>query len=765
MSEGSLTLRPEAGLVPVDWLTECQKQALHKIVASLDKAKILVTQSHDQKGIVDPDRVSRLLFVSGEPGSGKSSLFMTLRDIIGSTALTPNTREKHLQLEQVREAYIKEYPALERLDGTTLWLEHIDLEVAGEEGENLLAAVLVRILAVLDNKWSAAAPKACQYALDELNQLGHDIGIAWEGNLKERATRLDPESYSMEVMSAQRSRLHTNQRLNKALDTLARENCCGCKENTLFVLPIDDFYLKPAVSLELLRLLRMISVPRLFFLIMGDLKTMEALFLEKALADWTAVAGPEVFGSLGNRKKQEVLSRAREMSRRYLRKLLPVGQRAMMNEMTLEEALNFRPTGDDSGDDRKLWKLLDRVEICWKCGPNVSKTLCNFLIPPTLRKQVSEGNNGDAFNEYYSALQILEAMPREVLDLWMVFDEFKSKDAGSKNTSRLNTKKKSPPYLDAILDIVLRNLEEQDFLTESRQETLRFAFPTGYDAGIVRTDMLNIMPKVAGRLETQSSTPLFLRQHFGWAVHVAGSNINEACKGSGNDSDTNMSHQTNGAFSHLPPRQTSWIILLHDLSVHWRQEQSITTNLVKKLFKTIEKGTCCDPTPDQPGWAWYRGSVDAEMSQIPINEEKDHIERGQEETDPRQNRDGSDTAMITLGSKPQGGSQIKWFHFPFPEIETFRQLDCLLEVWDYGLRNSHSKSLNRTTPLNLWIRACWIASCPEDRYQRKFLIAETMESPANFDSQSHNKSLAEFKKLFFENHQKFCQLAIDELAE
>ena len=67
----------------------------------------------------------------------------------------------------------------------------------------------------------------------------------------------------------------------------------------------------------------MVSVPRLFFLIMGDIKTMEALFFEKALADWTNIAGPQVFASLEKRREEEILPRIREMRARYLRKLLP----------------------------------------------------------------------------------------------------------------------------------------------------------------------------------------------------------------------------------------------------------------------------------------------------------------------------------------------------------------------------------------------------------------------------------------------------------
>ena len=152
--------------------------------------------------------------------------------------------------------------------------------MSGDTGENLLAAVLVRIFDALDDS-SGLQSKVCQEAMDQLNDLANDIGIAWDGNLLARAPSLDPQSYSQEVMSAQRARLGINKRLFKALNTLLTNKCYACHGEKLFILPIDDFYLKPAASLELLRLLRMISMPNLFFLIMGDIKTMEALSSRK----------------------------------------------------------------------------------------------------------------------------------------------------------------------------------------------------------------------------------------------------------------------------------------------------------------------------------------------------------------------------------------------------------------------------------------------------------------------------------------------------
>ncbi len=575
MNDYDFALRPEAGPVPYHSLMKCQKEALRKIIAALSEARQLVAEPKTQGDIVDQDRKSRIFFVSGEPGSGKSSLYFTLRAILSDKTLT----------EEVRESYIDAYPSLKGLVDTTRWLEQIDLEVAGDERENLLAAVLVRISDVLNDSSDRGVPTACQDAMAELAELENDIGIAWDSNLRDRAPSLDPDSYSQEVIRAQRATLRTNKRLRNALDTLSKEECAGCTGKTLFVLPIDDFYLKPTVSLELLRLLRMISVPRLFFLIMGDVKTMEALFLEKALADWTAVAGPKVFGSLGKRKKQEVLSRAREMSRRYLRKLLPVAQRATMNQMKWEEALRYKPAGNDSPGVPALWQLLADVSIFWNRKAADGHNLLDFLTTPkvrlSLREQKLPNSPAPFKDDYYSALHVLESMPREVMDLWMCLYELKK---GQETNDDDLPKPEIPKYMETIFDIVLVAIEEQDFLTEAQQELLRKAFPTGYDARPVDTDRLSIETKV--NLGTLNTTKTILwRKHLGWMIRPAGG-----------DRDVE---------DYLPPRQAAWMILLHDLSFNWDPRKSITKNLVSKVFDSFNLACNGEPDVTCAGWAWY----------------------------------------------------------------------------------------------------------------------------------------------------------------
>ena len=702
MDDSRHALRPEAGPLPFELLNRSQFNAMKAIITALKEAAAQAGKSqqlNDRDGLVDPNRVSRLYFVSGQPGSGKSSLYLTLRAILS----------KKERSDDIRKTYENQLDHLSALDGMTLWLEPIDLEVAGDTGENLLAAVLVRIFAALDES-SGIESKRCQDAMTELNELANDIGIAWDGNLQARAPSLDPQSYSQEVMSAQRARLGTNKRLRRALDTLLKKKCYACNGETVFVLPIDDFYLKPAASLELLRLLRMISVPSLFFLIMGDIKTMEALFFEKALADWTAVAGPQVFASLKNRREEEVLPRVREMRARYLRKLLPAGQQATIEWTSWDEALKYTPNIAETSDDA-LSCLLSAIPIKMKIDPETESTnLLNYLVSPKYSQPpASADDNGSAdvngrvfdsqetpntaddrvnvFREAYSALQILDATPREVVDLWMCLRELtQRKPTGSEPV---------PPYLWTVVDFALLAIEEQDFLTEKQQDAIRFAFPTSHkDDLLFETGTFSVEQKVS-RSRKISDNKSCVREHLDWKIGTS------KVKLGGNGPEQKF----------LPPRNAAWIILLHDLAWYWRRD-SLTQNLVHGLIDKIKNKSRVSVTPKQdrptaehPGWAWYR-----------------HEE--------------------------------KWVHFPFPntdlslqmgKFDTFRQLDRFLKVWSYKLPSSDSSSLTLDCLVRRWVFAAWIAEGPEDRYAS--FVNEELNMPETKEDEKkiENGKLSEYR--------------------
>ena len=576
-------------------------------------------------------------------GSGKSSLYTTLRYI------TDRSTDAKERPDPEYSTYISE---LEQIR----WLDPLDLEVAVDEEENLLAAVLVRIFAAIDdaidepgNYSPLSASKDCRDAMAQLEELANDIGIAWEGNLKARAGALDPDSYSQETIRAQRTRLKTNRRLRLALNALFRgKGCYGLSGKVLFVLPIDDFYLKPKASLELLRLLRMISVPRLFFLIMGDIKTVEALFFEKALADWTAVAGSQVFGTLLDRSTQEVLPRAREMRARYLRKLIPESQRAIINWTEWDEALRFKPLGSElKGNSRSsakpLQELLLSFSIRWKADQEKEKcNLLNYLVSPlldrddpckTLDQDNKERNTLKGFREAYSGLQILDASPRELLDLWMLLQKQNNEKTDSNEETRLR----------ALVDYAVPVMEEQDFLREEDQEVLRFVFPSGTRDDLqLDTEKFRVKQKPTPWLPPENDKNVRVRDHLDWRFSIRNSEPQE-CKCQNGRQENALRETGPARIEPLRPRQAAWIILLHDLVWNWRSS-SIMENLVGKLRTEIGKSPGGkDFGTKRPGWAWY---------------------------------------MVKENGKDQNGEkQNDWVHFPLPAVCTFRQLDRFLAIW------------------------------------------------------------------------------------
>lgn len=695
-------LRPEAGPVPYGKLQSRAKDALKELIGFLSAA-VASVQVSSENTTVDTNRASRIFFVSGEPGSGKSTLYLTLK------AMLSNNEDDRTKYCKGCENEIN----LENMEGSVRWLDTLDLEVAGDEGENLLAAVLVRLIDVLtksDTSSNTILSKSCEEAIKELEELATDIGIAWEGNLRARAGELDPDTYSEEVMRTQRARLRVNERLKETLDKLAKNECYGCRKGTLFVLPVDDFYLKPNASLQLLRLLRMISIPRLFFLVMGDITTVEALFVEKSLADWTAVAGPEIFATLPQRQ-DEALGRARELRARYLRKLLPPGQRAVIEAMDWHEALRFKPerlNGKETDVDIQkvdaamprvgnLRNLLEKEDIDSKTDKS---SLFTFLISPTIEDETSKEIEGEGdpkrknirrAREANTALQILDATSREIMDLWFALHDLKkSKDV--------------PPLLSCVLDFVQLVIEEQNFLNEKQQGILFGILPTRhYAEQEIYLDMtrLRLQPeqntwdskKIIEKDQDQSESDqpikgLWVRKHRSWKLGV--------------NTDEGESNEDEGLFAKLPPRQTAWIVLMHDLAWKWNPER-VTGNLVEKLRKELDKWSWSKP---KTGLLLKTGD-NTEITKFRVKHLVDLLAMWKGNGDSAQEPELNPSDSFRGWAVWRSGETYK--HFEMPEFETFRDLDRFLFIWSSGLewlRKTHADA-NIDTYISLWKLAGW----------------------------------------------------------
>lgn len=665
-------LRPEAGPIPYWKHHKRAQRALDRIIRALSAAARSAQVSSGDSSI-DTNRASRIFFVSGEPGSGKSTLYLTLKEMLGESG-TKYSEGCEESLGDLRKA--------------VRWLDTLDLEVAGDEGENLLAAVLVRLIEVLlkpDSGSDTVLSNSCEEAIKSLEELTTDIGIAWEGNLRARAGELDPDTYSVEVMRTQRARLGVNERLRKALDELAKNRCYDCDSTTLFVLPVDDFYLKPDASLQLLRLLRMISIPRLFFLVMGDVKTVEALFTEKSLADWTAVAGARTFTAVP-RRLNEAQARARELRAHYLRKLLPPGQRAEIEAMDWDEALKFKPEhlgGKEpvvstlgrllkrdldsrherhktKRDDRKI-KLLEFLVSPYEEESTEDRySIISEKAPPTKKdgKTVQEEEKRQKLSRFrkpreaYTALQILDAPSREIMDLWFALHE-RSKGADDDSGDV------APGLISVVENFVRFVIEEQNFLNEDEQEILQSVLPTRhYSARDIQFNMdrLSLDLDCSGWTkhsnEDQSNRGLWVRKHRAWKITVNPGMGNDAIGNSVAKSES-IEGDAEPYAKLLPPRPTAWIVLLHDLAFTWKPE-SITGNLIERLCQELNGQS-------------YAPAADFHSTLGP----------------PGQKQQLNPLVDLPLWAVWFNKSGHK--HFRIPNFKTFRELDRFLYVWSKGI--------------------------------------------------------------------------------
>ena len=295
-----------------------------------------------------------------------------------------------------------------------------------------------------------------QDAMFDLQELETSVAIAWDGNVAGRAGSVDPDTFAVEVMRAEMARLGLNPNVNRVLDGLARHVFGrGAIRDPLFVLAIDDFDLNPSRSFELIRLLRTVSTPRLFTIILGDLRVAEAVFalrVSKALAE---TAGSAANGPLLAVQADEVRTIASELAAHSLRKMIPPAQTVHITTMNVPESLAYRPITDDRAPAPPLRDVMSLCPLDVRAGGASQrrhrevKSLYDLLLASACvgdQKRVSRGpkhsgkagadaardsadnaSSDDALrdqmhaaarNATYTAIDFLKTTPRRVADMW-----------------------------------------------------------------------------------------------------------------------------------------------------------------------------------------------------------------------------------------------------------------------------------------------------------------------------------------------------------
>lgn len=405
-------LRSEAFAIE-SWgrLSDEQRRAFRRVASAVEYSlKQLAEESSAEGGPrrgpdawLSRQRLSRTLFLDGSRGAGKTTLLLSLirATAKGELADAPSAVQQLLQ----------------PLKGRLVWLEPLDLEPA-PRSLNLLAALLARIEDAI-RLYQAEPVRAglgeaggegpyARSALEALQGLEAAMATAWNGNLPERAGRLDLDSYAVEVLRTERSRLRVNPTFTDVLERLAREVFRTRElEDPLFILPVDDVDLHPSASLQVLRLMRMIWGPRLLFLVLGDLGVLRLMVNLHYARDLGTLGGEAPIRFETPFEPRHVAPVTRRIADNSLRKLVPPSQRIGLGPMSHEEAFEFRPRGGREGPT--LGDLLEEVEVP---SPFYHPQGFYGVRLDDLRKFVD-------FEDFpYSGRNAFRAVPRIVADCW-----------------------------------------------------------------------------------------------------------------------------------------------------------------------------------------------------------------------------------------------------------------------------------------------------------------------------------------------------------
>lgn len=291
-------------------------------------------------------RKSRLQFWSGEPGIGKTSAYLSARQwFVDQTNYSKDEVEDNLrdQLDMIR-------PHANRI----CWLESLDLEpLSGRP--NFLASVAVRIDKALDlgppddpdshDAWMSSGTSDLRETLADFRRLKNEIALSWEGNLTSRGGGLDPDVYASEVIRAENARLDVSLRFRETITQLARRTSGPRNKykSLIFILPIDDFYIQPRLSLEILRLLRMISCAHLFVLMLGDMDHLEELSFGHSLGEFSDLLGNNGANFLDEDRKSRICRVIENRTAASLHKLIPANQIFRFLPMRAQDTLKYRP--------------------------------------------------------------------------------------------------------------------------------------------------------------------------------------------------------------------------------------------------------------------------------------------------------------------------------------------------------------------------------------------------------------------------------------
>lgn len=474
--------RPEAR--PFQWwsLVQHHREAVGRLLHLLGSA-VDALEEPDEPGPlrarpasrIQGDRASQLAFLDGARGTGKTSVALSLRRGLSS-------RKGVDAMSAIPEGVAIDAPlraAVERMGEVArdiqphlVWLPPLDMEPL-PEGVNALAALLVRLENAFDGRgerprshrgWLTDTGEDDEALVMALDSLRRDVVHAWDGGMRIRSPGQNMHDWADEVVRAERARLDLNERFTDLLDRLAWHRYRRGKPGPLFVQVVDDFDLNPHLCVELLRVVRMVTTPRLFFILAGDLDVASNVMHLKLAGDGARLLNAAVSHSPFEGR---LIGTVKATAANNLRKLVPPSHRIELRPLSVSEALALELPGRGC----TLEDALDRIRYRSRTGVD---SLGEMMKRPW--RTVGYGDGAEFESERDGALRgawddrpslihlnFLRAPVRALIDLAMML----RRRAGPKSTAGADEANSERSDLPSSADIgmvlegeVLRRLDE-----------------------------------------------------------------------------------------------------------------------------------------------------------------------------------------------------------------------------------------------------------------------------------------------------------------
>ena len=279
----------------------------------------------------DQSNPSNLMFVSGADDDSRATFLQVL------SAFCSDDPSVQIPDRISRDVRI--------VAGRVRWLEPLDLELAPRT-THLFDSVLVRLEALFTrrhmsrrrrgsdttcNDYNFDTPleaPGCDDLLANLSRLKRDVVLGYDGNVQQRASEMDPETWAGEVHRAEFARLNVTGRFGRVVSQAAE--ALDRRRPPLLVLVIDNIDLSPDRTMSVVRLLKQIQVPGIFYLVFGDLDHLEYVIRANTAKEWGGAGMAELIAAIPE-EGPRMAEAARRQARQLLDRFVPASQRLSLD--------------------------------------------------------------------------------------------------------------------------------------------------------------------------------------------------------------------------------------------------------------------------------------------------------------------------------------------------------------------------------------------------------------------------------------------------